>query len=162
MTRALPLHSFRRFGFQFGLFVFRAQWTCGRWYTGFCYLCFSSLFICIVRVVCVVVNFCAASFTCRFALSLPVAVAVVASVDVVVGVFFRCCCFFCRCRYCCGFHYAVYRCTYEQMYISMQDAPLIVHAFLVNAVALFEKSKSFIWASVQSNFVDYLNGSDDI
>lgn len=49
-----------------------------------------------------------------------------------------------------------------QMYISMQDAPLIVHVYLVNAVALFEKEQVFHLGFITIKFVDYLNGYDDI
>lgn len=61
-------------------------------------------------VVFVVVNFCAASFTCRFALSLAVTVVIVVIVVVVDLAF-------------------ITAFADVQMYILMQDAPLIVHGF---------------------------------
>lgn len=72
------------------------------------FLCMYDSFVCFV--VFVVVNFCAASFTCRFALSLAVTVVIVVIVVVVDLAF-------------------ITAFADVQMYILMQDAPLIVHGF---------------------------------
>lgn len=89
-------------------------------------------------VVFVVVNFCAASFTCRFALSLAVTVVIVVIVVVVDLAF-------------------ITAFADVQMYILMQDAPLIVHGFFFGECCCsFRKEQVFRLGTIK--FVDYPNG----